>query len=88
MGSVAKFPQEMQPARPFVPPSDPREQPVLESEGAYQPPSEEDWRRLEGVETVTLLVELHGVATVARWLRHVALIKGEAIPFAAEGSQR
>jgi hypothetical protein len=46
---------------------------------AYAPPSLEDWARLEGVEAVHRLVDLHGAKAVQRWLRMVASINGEAL---------
>ncbi len=74
MATITQFRREMQPARPYPEGALPSEPPTFEL------PTEDQFRRLEGVETLTLLVELHGLATVERWLRHVKLV--------VEGSQR
>lgn len=76
MCEVYRFPLEMQPARPYPPP-DPRHQSVIES--AYEPPTEEQWERLDGIEATRRLCERYGYARVSAWVKNLAAISGEAI---------
>lgn len=75
MGNIARFPLEMQPARPY-PPSDPREQAVLPK---YEPPTADDWARMEALEMIRLIGERYGYARVSTWVRNLAAIHGESI---------
>lgn len=46
---------------------------------AARPATEDDYRRLDGIEALTLLVEAHGAARVQSWLRNIAALKGETL---------
>lgn len=46
---------------------------------AFVPPTEEEWRRLDGCEAVNRLMDEHGAARVATWVRNLAAMRGEAI---------
>lgn len=93
--SVTPFRMEMQPARPQprdprdppvadVQPFYPTKASVdrklaAESVTNYQLPTDEEWRRLEGAETVARLIEEFGVKRVYRWLYNIAAMRNEAI---------
>lgn len=63
--------------RPFVPPPpDPRDPVVRER---FTPPTDEEWRRLDGCEVINRLMDEHGAKRVATWVRNLAAMRGEAI---------
>lgn len=43
----------------------------------FDPPTQEQLERLDGIEALTLLVALHGAATVQRWLVNLAAMQGQ-----------
>jgi hypothetical protein len=47
--------------------------------GFYEPPTEEQWRRLEAAEAIARVIDEQGAAWVMRTVRNLAGMKGQAI---------
>lgn len=53
----------------------------------FDPRTEDQCVRRDGVDAVTLLVDLYGLQTVQSWLRNIAALQGHGCLTAAEGSK-
>lgn len=57
----------------------PQPAPVPDVQPIFTPPTDEEWRRLDGCEAVLRLVDEFGAQRVSVWLKNLAELRGEAI---------